>query len=294
MAKKILIAVVVLIVIVAGAAYLLYSNLGPIVKAAIEKYGTEATQAQVKVDSVSLSAWTGEGKITGLVIDNPNGFTTPHAFELDSIAVTIDSSTLTHNPIEVKEVTIASPHVTYEQGASGGNLQKLQQNVAQYAGGSASARSPTAQAPGPNPTTTQPNATAGQATGSQPPASPPATPAPASPPPAVAAQPERKLIIDKLDVTGGEITVAASLLQGRTVKTGLPPIHLTDIGKKEGGATPAEVAQLVISAISEQAAKAATAELQKSLGNIGGTKLEELQKSAPGDVGKQLKGLFGK
>lgn len=285
MAKKILIAVVVLVVVVAGAAYMLYSNLGPILKVAIEKYGSEATQSQVKVDSVSLSAWSGDGKITGLIIDNPKGFTTPHAFELGSIDITVDTGTLTHNPIEVKEVTIASPHVTYEQGSSGSNLQKLQQNVAQYAGGSASARSPSGQAPGANPTTAQPNATANQASGGQPPAS---TPAPA------AAQPERKLIIDKLDVTGGEITVAASMLQGRSLKTSLPPIHLTDIGKKEGGATPAEVAQLVISAISEQAAKAATAELQKSLGNVGGEAGQQLQKAAPGDVGKQLKGLFGK
>jgi len=134
MLKKVLIALVVLVVVVAGALYLLYSNLGPILKAAIEKYGSAATQSQVKVDSVTLSASSGQGTITGLIVDNPKGFTTPHAFELNSIGITINTSTLTQNPIEVSAVTIAAPHVTYEQGDSGGNLQKLQQNVTQFAG----------------------------------------------------------------------------------------------------------------------------------------------------------------
>ena len=278
MLKKILIAVVVLIILGAGAAYLFYSNLGPILKAAIEKYGSAATQSQVKVDSVTLSASSGQGTITGLVIDNPKGFTTPHAMELSSIAVTINTSTLTQNPVEVSTVTIAAPHVTYEQGDSGGNLQKLQQNVTQYAGGSPSAKSPSGQAPKPGSSPAQP------ATGSSsPPAAGPAT--------GNQAQAERKLIIDKLDVTDGQVTVAASLLKGKTLTTSLPAIHLTDIGKKEGGATPAEVAQLVISAISDQAVKAATSELQKTIGGAAGQQLQQLQNKNP-DAGSQLKGLL--
>lgn len=278
MLKKILIALVVLIVVVAGAVYLLYSNLGPILKAAIEKYGSEATQTQVKVDSVTLSASSGQGTITGLVVDNPKGFTTPHAMELSSIAVTINTSTVTQNPVEVSVVTISAPHVTYEQGDSGGNLQKLQQNVTQYAGGSASAKSPSGQAPKPGLSPAQPSASS-----SAPPSGAPAQ-----------TQAERKLIIDKLDVTDGQVTVAASLLKGKTLTTSLPAIHLTDIGKKEGGATPAEVAQLVISAISEQAAKAGTAQLQQALGNLGGAagqQLQQLQNKSP-DAGSQLKGLL--
>ena len=286
MAKKILIAVVVLVLVIAGAAYLLYSNLGSLLKVAIETYGAEATQSKVTVASVSLSAWSGQGMISGLVVDNPKGFTTPHAIEVGSIAIAVDTGTLTHNPVEVTEVTISSPHVTYEQGASGGNLQALQQNVSQYAHGSAAApATPAASTPAPAPASTPAQPKTPVAGGTQPAAS-------AAPPP------ERKLIIDKLDVTGGDVTVAAALLQGRALTTSLPPIHLTDIGKQQGGATPAQVAQLVVAAITEQAAKAATAELQKSLGNVGGAaaqqKLEQLQKSAPGGVGNQLKGLFGK
>src|SRR5258708_40067121 len=75
---------------------------------------------------------------------------------------------------------------------------------------------------------------------------------PSSPAPAAKAD-ERKLIIDSLDVRGGEVTVAATVLQGRTLKTTLPPLHLADIGRKEGGATPAEVTQPIIPPLPGQA-----------------------------------------
>lgn len=288
MAKKIVIGLVVLLVVVAGGVYFLYSSLGPIIKAAIEKYGSEATQAKVTVDSVKLSASSGEGSISDLIIANPQGFSTPHAFELGSISLVVDTSTITKNPVVIKQVVIEAPKVTYEQGNSGGNLQKIQQNVMQYAGGSASAKSDTGTGAKSTPA---PSA-------SPSPQSPPAQSSSPSAPAPVAKGDERKLIIDSLDVRGGEVTVAATMLQGRTLKTPLPPLHLTDIGRKENGATPAEVTQRIIAALSDQAAKTAMADLQK---NLGPAALEQLGKAGvdpskvdTGKVGDQLKGLLGK
>lgn len=283
MAKKIIIGVVVLIAVVAAGVFFLYSNIGAIIKAGIEKYGSEATQAQVTVNSVTLSASSGQGSISDLVVGNPKGFSTPHAFELGSISLTVDTGTITKNPVVIKSVVIDGPKVTYEQGTAGGNLQKIQQNVTQYAGGSASAKSSTGTGANPTPS----------GSSSPPPQSSGAPSAPSSPAPAPAAKAdERKLIIDSLDIRGGEVTVAATMLQGRTLKTPLPPLHLTDIGRKEGGATPAEVAQLIITAITDQAQKTAMAELQK---NLGGAVQEQLGKAGVGgNVGDQLKGLLGK
>jgi uncharacterized membrane protein len=79
MLKKIAIGIVVLLVIIAGAVYFLLSNLDSIVKAAIEKYGTAATQATVKLDSVKISLTSGEGRLNGLSVGNPKGFATPQA-----------------------------------------------------------------------------------------------------------------------------------------------------------------------------------------------------------------------
>lgn len=60
MLKKILIGVVALVIVAGVGLYFLYSNLGGILKAAIEKYGAEATQASVSVDSVTLSPTDGQ------------------------------------------------------------------------------------------------------------------------------------------------------------------------------------------------------------------------------------------
>ena len=59
-------------------------------------------------------------------------------------------------------------------------------------------------------------------------------------------------------------------------------------GKSEGGATPAEVAQAVLGAVTSAAAKVATQDLAKQLGS-----LKSLTSGSTGQVGSQLKGLFG-
>ena len=144
MLKKVLIGiaalVVVLLVAVGGGFYYLYSNLDAIVKAAIESYGGDATQAKVSVKTVKLSLTSGEGTISGLVVGNPSGFATPQALSLGSVSMKVDTASVTRMasdikaPLVIKEVVIASPAITYERGTSTGNLEKIQENVTRYAG----------------------------------------------------------------------------------------------------------------------------------------------------------------
>ncbi len=67
---------------------------------------------------------------------------------------------------------------------------------------------------------------------------------------------QKKIIIEHLYVTGTRAGVSADMLQGKTMTLVLPDIHLTDIGKKSGGVTPAEATRQVVSAISQSATKA--------------------------------------
>jgi hypothetical protein len=134
--KKIGIGVVVLLIIVAGVGYYLFSNLDSYIKEAIEKYGSEATQASVKLDAVTLAISTGEGGITNLIVGNPKGFSTPNAIAVGSITVKLDTSTVTGNgPIVIKEIDIDKPQVTYEvNNSADNNLQTIQKNAESYAG----------------------------------------------------------------------------------------------------------------------------------------------------------------
>lgn len=255
MIKKILLAVVAVIAIAAVGFYFLYANLGSFLKTAIEKYGSEATQARVQVESVTLSATNGSGSISGVVVGNPSGFTTPSAFELGAISLQIDIATLTHNPVLIKEVVIAAPKVTYERGSSTGNLETIRDNVRRYAAA---------------------HAPAGGTSGSS--------------GSTAAKQDERKVVIEHLYVRDGQVVVTATALRGRTLTTGLPAIHLRDIGKDKGGATPAEVAQQVVGAIADQAARTGLADLNRSLRELGGAAQEQIERVVPG-LEERLRGV---
>ncbi len=204
--KKVLIGFAVILIVVIGAGIYLYSNLGDIIKAAVEEYGSDATQATVSLNGVDLDVTSGKAGLSGFVVGNPSGFETPSAFELGAIAVQIDPSSLDTDTIVIKSVAINAPKVTYELGGSGSNIDAIQSNVDAYAkrfggGGGGSSSS------GGN---------------------------------------EKKLVIERLTITGGEVNVSAAFLGGKTLGTPLPDITLTDIGKDSGGASPAEVIQQVI------------------------------------------------
>lgn len=139
--KKVGIALIVIIAVIAGALYWLRSNLDGLVRDAIVKYGSEMTQAKVSVGSVKIDAVNGEGIISDFEIGNPQGFKTPYAFKVKEFTVAIDPTTLTGNVITVKKIAIVAPDVIYEKGDSMTNFDAIQKNIADYLGPSQQASS---------------------------------------------------------------------------------------------------------------------------------------------------------
>lgn len=260
--KKILIGLAVVLLIAVGGGIYLYSNLGGIIKSAIETYGSEATQGKVSLDSVDLDVASGKAALNKLSVGNPSGFKTPSAFDLGTIDVRIDTSTLTADTIIINSVLIDGPKITYELANGGSNVDAIQKNVDSYAkkmgaGGGSSEAKP-------------------------------------------ADGKEKKIIIKKLTISGGEVNVSASFLDGKSLGSKLPTITMTDIGKDDGGASPADVIKQVIgkmtggigSAVSglnlDGLAKGAGEQAKKALESTTGAASETLD-----DAGKKLKGLFG-
>lgn len=251
--KKIGIGLIVLLAIAAGALWYLLSNLDSLIKAALETYGSAATQTSVTANSVKLSLSSGSGIISGLRIGNPPGFSSPQALGAGAISVQLDTRSLAGNgPIVLKTINIAQPRINYE--VTGGvsltgvstssNLLVIQNNVKNYAGRMAAA-------------------------------------------PPQGGTPARKEIIDDLYVTGGEVNlIATTVLHGKKITVPLPAIHLTNIGRASGGATPAQIASQIINAITSQAAKTGAAALTQQIKAAGG--------ALPGNMGGTLKGLLGR
>ena len=137
---------VVAAILVAGV-YWVVSSLDHLVASAIETYGSEATQTQVSVSGVKISLADGKGTIKGLVVENPDGFKTDHAFRLAGISLELDTSTLASDVIVIKSIKIDSPSVIYEIVGRRSNIDVIQRNLASYGGSSGEASTETSEAP---------------------------------------------------------------------------------------------------------------------------------------------------
>lgn len=134
MIKKLGIAVLVLIAILAGALFWLHGNLDGLLRDAISKYGSEMTQAKVSVGGVKINATNGEGIISDLTIQNPKGFKTPYAFKVKEFVIAVEPTSLTSNVVIVKKINIIAPDVIYEKGDSTTNFDAIQKNITEYLG----------------------------------------------------------------------------------------------------------------------------------------------------------------
>jgi uncharacterized protein involved in outer membrane biogenesis len=132
MKKKIIIGIVLaLILAIAGTAVYVLTNLNSIVKAAIEKYGSQATKTAVRVSSVQIKLRSGEGSVLGLQVAHPFGFFSPSIITLDDISVRLAVNSVASTPIVIDNILISGPEVFYEIKEDGStNVDVLKRNLA--------------------------------------------------------------------------------------------------------------------------------------------------------------------
>lgn len=107
--KKVLIGLVVLVVVVAVGVFVFLGNLNDIVRAAVEKVGSDMTQTNVVLDEVDIELTSGKGALRGFRVTNPKGFSDDDAFKFDEVSVAIDLSSVRSDPVVIKEVIIKAP-----------------------------------------------------------------------------------------------------------------------------------------------------------------------------------------
>jgi uncharacterized protein involved in outer membrane biogenesis len=213
MKKKIIIIIgLTLILAIGGAAVYVLMNLNAIVKAAIEKYGSQATKTTVRVSSVDMKLRSGAAEVKGLKVANPSGFSSPSIMTLDDIAVRIAAKSVTSTPIVIENILISGPEVFYEMKEDGtANLDVLKKNLA--------------------------------------------TSAPQEQPQKNTKGKEIRLRVKKLVFEKGKVHVRVAQLLDKPYIVELPRLELNEIGR-QGGATPAEIARIMATALAEESAKA--------------------------------------
>ncbi|WP_282609463.1 hypothetical protein [Pelagibius sp. Alg239-R121] len=110
-------------------ATFVFPSIESVVKAAVEKIGSDLTQTTVRLDDVKLSLTDGKGSLHGLHMTNPSGFGENDAFAFDRVAIKVDLTTLASDVIVINEVVIEKPRVLYELGEKGTNIDTIRKNV---------------------------------------------------------------------------------------------------------------------------------------------------------------------
>src|ERR1051325_872572 len=217
--KKLIIrgVVVVLVLLLAALGVSIYF-LGSIVKKGVETVGPQITKTEIKLDGARLSLLSGSGKLSGLLVGNPEGFKTPSAIKVGSVRVGVVPGSVFSDKVHVTQVNVQAPEITFEGGLKGNNLSKLLDNVQAATGGSGKVES------------------ASQSKAAS----------------------RKLQVDDVLISGGRiNLSVDLSVLGGRSATVPLPEIHLTNLGGGPDGITAGELTARILKEVLQKAIPAA-------------------------------------
>lgn len=232
--KKFALVAVIVVAVLAAAAYWAFHSLDLIVRVAIEHYAPQVLGVSVKVGGIDISTTDGRGSLRGLEIGNPAGFDAPYAARVGEIGVALDPATasVTAPVVRIRSLTVRAPAITYERGDRGTNLEALQKNIRGYidqSGGPSESR------------------------------------------PAEAKRGRRKFIIDHLAIEGARVTMTNPGLRGQGIDFDLPDIQLSHVGERQGGLTASEVGNVVVAELQARIAQRVLTNLELlRKGGVGG------------------------
>jgi len=127
--KKVLVVLGIILVIIIVALIIGISNLGPLIRTAVNTYGPNITQTEVHVADVGISLFSGQATLKEFVLGNPEGFTTPHAITVGSLHVDIEEKSLTSDTIIIERIELTKPVISYEKVRGTDNFQAIIENV---------------------------------------------------------------------------------------------------------------------------------------------------------------------
>ena len=201
--KKIVIIGGALIIIVIVLIVMGLSNLGPIIKTAVNKYGPQITKTEVSLKDVGISIFSAEAILKDFRLGNPKGFKSPHAVSVGKVYVDVDETSLTGDTIIIDKIEVVAPEIIYEKSLKTDNFKSLLNNVQSTASEQKS----------------------GESAGG------------------------KKIMIRDFLMRDAKLSLAVTMADVRSVEAEIPDIHLKDVGKEDGGISPAEAFELILAAL---------------------------------------------
>ena len=215
--------------------------LGSIVKKSVNHIGPQITQTSVVLEDAKISPFSGKGTLGGLTIGNPPGWTTPRAFYLGEISIDMEPGSLMKDHIVINSIVIDKPEITFETRITSSNLQDLLKNIQKSSEGDGTSQ------PSGSEDSTAPDS--GQ---------------------------DVKLEVKSFRLENAKVIVAGA---GTSVPVEIPALVMENLGTREGGLTPQQLAAAVMKEITAQVAQAgARKAAEKGVFDKAGKELEKLLK----------------
>ncbi len=255
--KKLLLIVGAVVVIIIILLIVGISNLGPMIKNAVNTYGPRMTKTEVSLGNVSISIFSGEAKLKEFHLGNPKRFKSPYAMIVGSTYVDVDEGSLTGDTIIIEKIEVVRPEITYEKRGGTDNLKTILNNVKRTS------------------TTDKPSEKqSGKESGDK-----------------------KILIRNFIVRNGKVNLITSVLAgKSISISATLPDIHLKDVGKEKGGSSPAEAFKEVFAALykkitSPDVTSVLNQELKAQGLDVG--EVSDGAKKGMENVTSKVKGLFG-
>jgi len=204
----------VLAAVLVLGALLAWNSLDLLVRAALEHWGPEVTGVKIEVDEVKISPRDGRGRIGGLEVGSPPGYSAARAARFGEIRLAFDPSSITSEVVRVRELALDAPQITYERGDRGTNLDAIQRSIDAYVKRSEAGK---------------------EARGGE-------------------SRIQRRFVIDRLSIRNARVVMTAKGLGGQGLSFDLPDVELRDVGKRQNGVTASQVAAVVASTLQQRIA----------------------------------------
>lgn len=127
--KKLWIAVGIVVVLVVGIVIYGISNLGPIIKQAVNTKGPEITGTNLSLGDVDVALFSGQAKLQNFLLGNPKGYDGPNAMTVKSIRVDVDEKSLLEDTVIVDLIEVVKPEIFFERKARTDNFQTILNQV---------------------------------------------------------------------------------------------------------------------------------------------------------------------
>lgn len=260
MKRKLFILVAVLACVLALAVLAVAVLLDGAVKKAAETLGPQLAKVTVSMDSVRISILSGHGSVHGLLVGNPEGYTTPAALKTDRASVAIAPGSLLSDKVVIRSIEIIAPEINFEGGLKDNNLTKILANIEASLGGGKE----------------------GAGTGGD------------------AGAAGKKLQIDRFVLKDAKVNVTLKGLTSKAMTLSLASVEVTGLGTGPEGVTAAEASRKVVQAVLGDTTKLVTGalgQLGKGVADAAQNLGEGAAKTASegaSKVGKGVTDLFKK